>query len=504
MRVSLVGAGPGDKGLLTIKGAERIQNADVVVFDSLISEEILAMIPDSAEKIDAGKNAGHHPVSQEEISRLLLEKARQGLEVVRLKGGDPFVFGRGGEELELLAENNIPFEVIPGVSSAIAGAAYAGIPVTHRDYASSLHIITGHAKKSGDQNIDQNINYETLVRTKGTLVFVMGLGAIEKICAGCINAGMNKDKPAAIVENATTNKQRKFLGTVETLPEIARTNAVISPALIIIGEVCRLSTLYDWFSKKPLLGRQIIVARTKRGASTLSDKLRELGCFVRELPCANIVPLTAPGCLLEKKLNTIKNYSWLVFTSSIGVTVFFDYLLEKGFDIRALHHLKIACVGAETEKEINKRLIKAAYRPTEYNGAALARGLSALIKKGEKVLIVRAKDSAEDLTQLLTEADVDFEDLAIYEKIHEAKKTTNIRKALSISGTLCSDFAAFTSSSSVDWFVQNAVDIDLKKIKAVCIGERTAATAKSYGMEVHVSTEASIESMVNKIKELCL
>lgn len=490
MSVSLVGAGPGDVGLLTLRGAERIQTADVVLFDRFVSEEILAMIPGSAEKIDVGKNAGNHPVPQDEINLLLLEKARQGLNVVRLKGGDPFVFGRGGEELELLAENDIPFEVVPGVTSAIAGAAYAGIPVTHRDYTSSFHIITGHTKN----NEESNIHYDALVRAKGTLVFMMGVSAIGNISAGCIAAGMDKDTPSAMIENATLNTQRKFLGTLDTLPAIANENAVKSPAVIIIGKVCLLSERYDWFSQKTLLRKRIIVARATPGMSKLSVRLREWGCYVKELPCAKMIPLTAPGCLLEKTLETINDYSWLVFTSGVGVNVFFDYLNEMGFDIRLLHHLKVACVGTETEKEVNKRGVKADYRPVEYNGAALAHGLSKMIKGRERVLVARAKDGAEDLSRILTDKGIDFDDVAIYEKIPNIEKIENAG----------ADFVAFTSSSTVKWFAEAAVNVDYDKIKAVCIGERTAATARLYGMKVYVSEEATIESMVKKIVELTL
>lgn len=485
MMVTLIGAGPGDKGLLTLKGAERIQSADVILYDRFVGEEILAMVPDAAEKIDVGKNAGRHPVPQDIINRLLLEKAQQGLNVVRLKGGDPFVFGRGGEELKLLSENNVPFEVVPGVTSAIAGAAYAGIPVTHRDYVSSLHIITGHAKN----NENPNINYDALVRANGTLVFMMGVAAIKEICAGCIAAGMDKDMPAAIVENATASAQRKFIGTVETLPVLALENTVESPAVIIIGKVCSLSGHYDWFSKKPLLGEHIIVARAKPGVSKLSDSLRELGCYVVELPSAKIMTFA-----FAEQLKMIKQYAWLCFTSGVGVNVFFDALIESGFDIRTLCHLKIACVGAETEKEMGKRGIRADYCPSEYNGAALARGLCERVEKGGRLLIARAKDGAEDFTRILTAGGIDFDDVAIYEKSHNSIEITEG----------IADLAAFTSSSAVKWFAESAVNVDFSRIKAVCIGERTAATAKSYGMEIHVSEKATIDSMVDKIKELCV
>ena len=490
MRVTLVGAGPGDAGLLTLRGAQRIKNADVVLYDRFVSDEILAMIPETAEKIDVGKNAGNHPVPQEEINRLLLEKAMQGFDVVRLKGGDPFVFGRGGEELELLAESGVPFEVTPGVTSAIAGAAYAGIPVTHRDYASSLHIVTAHGKN--DRQPD--INFDALVRAGGTLVFMMGVSAVDQICGECLGAGMMRDTPAAIVENATLGVQRKLIGTVETLPDMARENAVSSPAVIIIGKVCGLAERYDWFGKKPLLGNRIIVCRAKPGTSKLSEGLRELGCYVVETPTPMITSLTATGCLLDKALESIDDYAWLVFTSGAGVNVFFDHLIRTGFDIRELRHVKVACVGAETEKEVNKRGIKVFYRPDEYNGIALARGLIGLSGTGERMLIARAKDGSADMTKSLSEAGIPFEDVAIYEKTPGMEKV-EIGDA---------DMAAFTSSSAVEVFAKSTASSELVGIKAVCIGERTAAAVRSYGMTPFISGEATVESMIIKIKELCI
>jgi len=489
MKVILVGAGPGSKGLLTLRGLEMLQIADVVLYDRFVSEDILAVIPSSAEKIDVGKHAGNHPVPQDYINELLLEKARQGKNVVRLKGGDPFVFARGGEELELLAENNILFEVVPGVSSAIAAAVYAGIPLTHRGCASSFHVITAHAKNNEKPNIDFN----ALAKLNGTLVFLMGVAAIGALCESCISAGMDKALPAAIVENATINSQRKFLGTLADLPEIARTNNVKSPAVIIIGKVCQFSDRYDWFGRKPLRNKRIVVVRVKPDASKLSDCLRELGCDVAEMPCLRIAPLTAPGCMLGKKLENIKDYSWLVFTSGTGVNIFFEYLIENEIDIRELSHLKIACVGIETGKEVKKYGIKADYIPAEYNGTALAQGLTGLVKNGEKLLIARAKDADKDLTCILAEAGAAFDDVPVYEKIRD------IAVANAISGDDF-DFAAFTSPSAVECFAEVVTRLD--RIKAVCIAEKTAAAARAYGMEAHISAEATVTGMVEKIKEL--
>ena len=493
-QVTLVGAGPGGIGLLTIRGLEILRAADVVLYDRFVSDDILAEIPVSAEKFDVGKRAGSHPVPQDEINNILLEKARQGKNVVRLKGGDPLVFARGGEELELLAENGIPFEIVPGVTSALAAAAYAGIPLTHREYASSFHVITTHAKNNEKPDID----FDALAKLNGTLVFLMGAAAIGDICEGCVSAGMDRYMSAAIVENAAANSQRKFLGTLATLPEIARANNVKSPAVVIIGKVCQFSDRYDWFSRKPLRNKRVIVARVKHESSKLSDSLRELGCDVVEIPCLRIAPLIGAGCMLGEKLADIKNYSWLVFTSGAGVNVFFDYLIGNEIDIRELRHLKIACVGIETKKEVSKRGIKTDYIPAEYNGAALARGLAERVKNGERLFIARAKNADKDLTRILAEAGAAFDDVPIYEKIKEVK---NGAAANVITGNDF-DFAAFTSPSAVECFAEAAARNQLCKIKAVCIAEKTAAAARAYGMETHISAEATVMSVVEKIKEL--
>ncbi len=245
MKVTLIGAGPGDPELMTVKGIKRLQEADVVLYDRLVGDGVLSMIPSTAEKIGVGKHADNHPVPQEEIGRLLVAKAKQGLHVVRLKGGDPFVFGRGGEELELLVENGIPFEVVPGISSAVASGIYSGIPLTHRDYSSSLHILTGHAKRNGELDID----FASLARIKGTIVVLMSVASLKKICDGFLDAGMDRNIPAVIVENITLENQRKFLGTLGTLHELSQNNRVTSPAVVLIGHVCTLSHKLDWVSR---------------------------------------------------------------------------------------------------------------------------------------------------------------------------------------------------------------------------------------------------------------
>lgn len=502
MRVSLVGAGPGSRGLMTLKALQRLKEADIVFYDRFVSDEILDLIPQDTQKVDVGKQAGNHPVPQEKINQLLLEAAQKGLEVVRLKGGDPFVFGRGGEELELLAQNNIPFEVVPGITSAIAGATYGGIPVTHRDYVSSVHIITGHAKN----NQAGNIAYESLVKAGGTLVFLMGVSSLEAVCQGCLDGGMDKDMPAALIENASLSTQRSFVGTVESLPAIAREHKVVSPALIVIGKVCQLASRFNWFEKTPLRGCKVVVVRAKQGPSELGASLRELGCEVVEVTSSQIIPLTGAGCPLEQALQSLDRYGWLVFTSGQGVRIFFGYLVEHGIDIRSLQGLRIACVGSRTRELLAKRGICADYVPQEYNAEALAQGLAGLVLPHERVLIVRAQEASLELNSILAQAGIGFDDVPLYKKVPAhaedaggARPEDTERQA---------DYVAFTSSSGVEWFAKGAFGDPqdpsraMNRIKAVCIGIKTAEAAASLGMEVHVAKEATLKGMVEAITQL--
>ena len=279
-KVWLVGAGPSDPGLFTLKGKRVLQKAEVVVYDALAGQAILSMIPEDAEKINVGKRASHHLMPQEEINKILVKKALEGKRVVRLKGGDPFLFGRGGEELELLKVHQIPYEVVPGVTSAIAVPAYNGIPVTHRDFCSSVHIITGHKKKGDTYDID----FEALVRTKGTLVFLMGVTALADICDGLLKAGMRADMPAAILQQGTTAGQKRISATVSTLPEEVQKQGIQTPAIIVVGEVCALADRFAWHEALPLAGRKILVTRPKELISQMAEKLRREGAEVLELP----------------------------------------------------------------------------------------------------------------------------------------------------------------------------------------------------------------------------
>lgn len=487
-KVYLVGSGPSDVGLFTLRGKQLLQEADVVVYDALAGRDILDLIPADTRRIDVGKHAGNHPVPQDEINRILLREAQQGNKVVRLKGGDPFMFGRGGEELELLIEAGIPYEIVPGVTSAVAVPAYAGIPVTHRDCCSSVHIITGHTKKSPGARID----YEALVRLDGTLVFLMGVGALEEICRSLVEAGMPMDMPAAILERGTTAVQRRVVATVATLPERARAAAIQTPAIIVVGHVCALADRFAWAEKRPLGGVRVVVTRPRTLASRMTEMLRSYGAQVVELPCIVTEPVE-PNEPLDDALDRIKEYGWMVFTSPSGVALFFAYLRRTRRDIRALGDVKLAAIGSATARRLAENGLVCALVPQEYNAKALGASLGTAAK-GEKVLLVRAREGTADLTAALDQAGVGYDDIALYETKFASENAGRVAQMLDEGRA--ADYIAFTSASTVKGFV-GALEgkVDFTKVKAVCIGQSTKAAAEEYGMQTYTAEKATIESM---------
>lgn len=385
-KVWLVGAGPGDIGLFTLKGAAVLQQADVVVYDSLVGEGVLAKIPEHARLINVGKRANHHTMVQEDINKVLLEEAEKGNKVVRLKGGDPFLFGRGGEELELLSENGIPYEIIPGVTSPISVPAYNGIPVTHRDFCSSLHIITGHKRAGQEYDID----FKALTRTKGTLVFLMGIAALEDICKGLLAGGMDPDMPAAVLQKGTTAGQKRVVATVGTLKEEVDRQGIETPAIIVVGKVCSLADKFAWYEKLPLAGWKVLVTRPRQHISKTADLLRQKGAEVLELPSICTVPVEDNGRLYEafEKLDT---YQWIIFTSPAGVEIFFDEMDRKEMDVRSLGQAKIAVIGEGTKKKLKEHHLLADFVPDVYDGDTLGAELAKELQGNEKILIPRAE-----------------------------------------------------------------------------------------------------------------
>ncbi|MBP3759576.1 MAG: uroporphyrinogen-III C-methyltransferase [Firmicutes bacterium] len=483
-KVYLVGAGPGEGGLLTIKGLDLIKRADVIVYDRLVGEEVMELIPADKELINVGKNAGDHPVPQWRINEILLEEAEKGKMVVRLKGGDPFIFGRGGEELELLKEKGIDFEVVPGITSSIAVPAYAGVPVTHRDYCSSLHIITGHARAGGELSID----YDSLVKLNGTLIFMMSVASIPDISEGLLKAGMKPEMPCAIIENGTRSYQRKFIGRLDEIAETAKENHVISPSVILVGKVAELSDSFDWYGLKPLRNNKFIVTQPVNKSSRLARGIREMGGEAVLYPCIETRPLRPIDPPFEQ-------YDTLVFTSSEGVKSFLNWLLENGKDMRCLSGKKIACIGTATADALKEYGIIADFVPSVYSGRILGQEMisKGVVDKNSKVLLLRADISSKDVTDEFTNAGIEYLDYVVYNtfilKNPPVEKDDNA-------------IVTFTSRSCVTGFVDSQEKEDFNGFRALAIGESTAEEARRYGFEVTVSDKATIQSMIEKAIEM--
>lgn len=490
-QVILVGAGPGDPELMTLGGRKAIEEADVVVYDRLVGREILSWIPETAERIDVGKESSHHTVPQERISEILLEKALEGKRVVRLKGGDPFLFGRGGEELELLAEHGVPFREIPGVTSAIAVPAYAGIPVTHRDCCSSVHIVTGHQREGKPLSIA----FDALVQTGGTLVFLMGVSALGAICRGLLDAGMDPQTPAAVVERGATPEQRVTLASLRDLPDEAARRQVKSPAVIVVGKVCAYAERFDWYDALPLKGKCVIVTRPKDRAGTLSDRLRALGARVEEMPCIETAPCD-PCPELDEAIASIGDYAWLAFTSAAGVRTLMDYLDRTGRDVRALGGIRLAVVGPGTASELRANGLRADLVPAVSDGEHLGRALCEAEPRG-KVLILRAVLGGEDLTRELERGGVPYTDVRCY-KTRILTPDGQALRRLTEAGAV----AAFTSASTVRGFAAAlGEDADCSGVLAVCIGKQTEQEARRFGMRTITAREATLDALIERIVE---
>ena len=494
-KVWLVGAGPGDIGLFTLKGLQTLEQADVVVYDSLVGQGVLSRIPDTARCINVGKRASHHTMPQEKINEVLLEEAKKGNRVVRLKGGDPFLFGRGGEELELLVKEGIPYEIIPGVTSPIAVPAYNGIPVTHRDFTSSLHIITGHKKQGAAYDID----FEALIRTRGTLVFLMGVSALGDICQALLQAGMEKDMPAAILQKGTTAGQKKIVATVSTLEEEVNRQGIQTPAIIVVGKVCALAEEFAWYEKLPLAGYKVLVTRPRELVSTMAEKLRVLGAEVLELPAIRTAPLKDQSKLYHafEKLDT---YQWVAFTSPTGVKVFFEEMKKTKTDMRKMCNVKIAAIGKGTQKALEERGLFPDLIPQVYDGETLGRELCQLCVGGEHILIPRAAMGNQEIVKTLSEkSDIVIDDIPTYDTFYETQDVIDQKKAMEAGEISC---AVFTSASTVKGFVQATPGLDYTKVRAACIGKQTKAAADEWGMETYMAEKATIDSVLDLVIEL--
>jgi len=495
-KVYLVGAGPGDPGLISQKGLECLTKADVVIYDRLLDERLLDSVPAEAEKIYVGKASSGHTKEQTEINQLLIEKAKEGKIVVRLKGGDPFVLGRGGEEAEALAENHIPFEVVPGISSAVAVPAYAGIPVTYRGLASSFAVITGHEDPS---KVSSSIAWEKLASGVDTLVFLMGMKNLPEIVVELMKHGRSPDTPVAVIKDGTRPQQTTLVSSLKNVVARVREHRLGPPAVIVVGEVVRLREKLRWFDNRPLFGKRILVTRARHQASTLSRLLSERGAQPVELPAIEIQRVT-DTVKLDRAISNLPRYHWIIFTSVNGVEAFFERLHTSKLDTRALHGLKVGAIGPATAKSLEQRGITPDYCPTVYTSEGLIAGLGCLNIAGQRFLLPRADIADKQLTKGIAQLGGKVHEVAVYktapvaDAISEAKKLIVSKKI---------DVITFTSSSTVsNLIVALGDEVATNSAKVACIGPKTADAATRAGLKVDiVASEYTIPGLVATIEE---
>ncbi len=463
-KVFLVGAGPGDPSLLTLRAAELIAGADLVALDALVSPGIAARIPKSAEVVYVGKRASAHALPQDQINALLVQKAKEGKCVVRLKGGDPFVFGRGGEEAEELAAAGVSFEIVPGISSSIAGPAYAGIPVTHRDFATSVTLVTGH-----EADESTGVDWEALAKMHGTIVFMMGLGNMPVIVRKLRENGVPAERKIAVISKATTKEHRTVAGTLADIEE--RATGVPTPALIVVGEVVTLHDRINWFETKPLFGKRIVVTRAREQASDLKRLLEESGAAVIEFPTIEIAPPESFASL-DKVVASAGDYQRLIFTSTNGVRAFFERLQEAGKDARSLAGVSIAAVGETTAADLKSHGISPDLVPDKFMSSALLPLLEA-DQSGIRTAVIRAEDGREELIDELRRRGGEV-DLAIaYRNRPVAGDPAELAGI---------DAVTFTSASTVDNFFTALGDaVSLNGAKLVSIGPMTSDAIRKHG-----------------------
>ena len=483
-KVFLVGAGPGDAGLVTVKGLWCIRHADVLVYDYLASNALLNEASENAELIYAGKRSGHHHMSQEEIQEILLEKAFEGKIVVRLKGGDPFIFGRGGEEALALEAAEIPFEIVPGVSSAYSVPAYAGIPVTHRGMASQVHFITGHEQVKGQESSDRaagGINYANVAKYGGTLVFLMGIKRLEEICTALIQNGKDKNTPAAVIRSGTTGSQREVAATLDTIVEACKREEIQPPGILVVGDVVGLSEKLDWRPKLPLTGKQVLLTGTRELVHKQHQSLLAKGAEAIDLSL--IYTESASDAVLQEMIRNVDDYSWLVFTSSNGVKLFFESMKKFGVDFRRLAHLKFAVVGPGTGDMLKNYGFSEDYMPESYTSESLAEGLAGQMKPLEKVLIFRAREGSKSLNQCFESRGIDYKDMAAYTTRADWRKRDLLLRAMQDA-----DYITFASGSAVRAFVEMMAGVT-EYPQIICIGPVTAREAERAGLTVTAMAE---------------
>ena len=494
-KVYLVGAGPGDLGLVTLRAKECIENADLIIYDHLANPDILGWARDGAEIIYCGKQPGESR-TQEEINALLIDKAREGKQVVRLKGGDPFVFGRGGEEAQEIAAAGIPFEIVPGITSAIAAPAYAGIPITHRAHNSHVTFFTGHEDPT---KTESSIDYGALAKLGGTQVMLMGVERLGAVTSEMLKHGVRNDLPVALIRWATTGQQQTLTGTLSEIAQKAVTNGFEAPAVVVFGDVVSLRNELSWYEKRPLLGKRIVVTRTRKQAGILSNKLRVLGAHVIELPTIRIEPPTNLREFAEL-VQDAHVYDWIVFTSANGVEAFFDIFFKLYDDAREIGGVRIAAIGPATAQRVKDFHLHVNLQPEDF----VAEGVVREFKKqgsieNERMLVVRAEKARDVLPKELSAAGAIVDEAFAYQTVPETRDATGARRQLAEGGA---DLITFTSSSTVENFLALGLPWP-KKMRVASIGPITSKTVRDHGLNVDVEARRhDIDGLVKAIREL--
>ncbi len=478
--VYLIGAGPGDPGLLTLRAAAALQRADVLLYDALASDAIVAMVPVSCERIFVGKRGGNHAMPQGEIEALMVQKARAGKTVARLKGGDPFVFGRGGEEAQTLHQAGIPFEIVPGITSAIAAPAYAGIPVTHRDFNTAFTVLTGH---EDPEKSSSTIDWAKLADPHRTLVLLMAMGNLETIARQLSDHGLSSDTPVAVIQDGTRPTQRTVTGTLGTIADDIRASGLEAPAIVIVGDVVTLRGELQWFDSTPLFGKRVLITRPAHQAEQFARALYARGI---EPLLGSTIAIVPPDDIhgAHREIDRLAEYAWLVFTSQNGVDAFFDRLNSLNADARYIAHTKVAALGAKTAERLRENGIRANLVPPAYISEEVARSLIEATREGERILIYRAQEARDVLPEMLEDAGRVPTVVAAYKTIFDVDPDFAGKVARA-------DILTFTSASTVRGFVE-LLGGDVAAIAATrgkliaCIGPITAETAENSGLHVDV------------------
>ncbi|MDY6987574.1 MAG: uroporphyrinogen-III C-methyltransferase [Thermodesulfobacteriota bacterium] len=493
----LVGAGPGDPDLITVKGMECLKKADVIIYDHLASSKLLKHAREDAETLYVGKEQGAHTLPQEQMNKLIVQKAVEGHTVVRLKGGHPFIFGRGGEEAAALAEAGVPFEIVPGITSAIAAPSYAGIPLTDRRYTASVGIVTGHEDPTKPHS---TVDWSKLATGVGTLVILMGMKNLPKIAEKLIAAGRDSQTPVALIRWGTTPKQTTLVGTLETIVAKAQAANLTPPVAIVVGEVVRLRDTLNWFEKKPLFGKTVVVTRTREQASELVSRLSALGAECLEFPTIRVVP-PQDWTPLDRAIDRLDAYDWLVLTSVNGVSFFFDRLYEKGQDVRALKDVRTATIGPATAKRLRDFGLNSDIVPETFRAESIIAAFRDEDLGGKRVLLPRAKEARPILPIEVRKMGATVDEIPAYQT---EQVRHNVDELVGLLEKRAIDIVTFTSSSTARNFKgclpPDGVERLMGGVKTASIGPITSDTARELGFNVDIeASEYTIPGLCQAI-----